>query len=215
MMKSTNVSWWCGIIFILLGLVGCVTTERIFVPSPIVLNQYATIGIIEISSNDPTINQYATELFQEYVQGAQPGVPILRLGTQGQVLASIGSNQLDAKAIQKIGEAYKVNSVFIGGLVYSNVKTDFDISQALNLNASVKTYIEATLTARLNLTSNGATIWSNSSTYKRTLSKVHVGRFGSSFNINDAEAHKKLLPDMVNEITCDFRGRYIRQRIRN
>lgn len=205
-------------VFIIFGLVGCATsTIKVFVPSPIVLREYGTIGIIDFTSNtDPSINRYATQIFQEYVQAAQPGVPFLELGTRRDVLSAIGANQLNAQAIAKIGEVYKVDAIFIGDLVYSNVKTDFDISQALDLKASMKTYIVATLVAKLNLVRNGATVWSNSSSFKRTLSKLRVGKESSlSLDIHYQDAQRKLLPDMVHEITCDFRGRYVRQKAHN
>ena len=202
--------------FVLLSLVGCATsTVKVFVPSAIVLKEYGTIGIIDFTSNtDAAINRYATRTFQEHVQVAQPGVPFLELGTQRDVLAAVGARELNAQAISKIGEHYKVDAIFIGDLVYSKVKTDFDMSQMLDLKASVKTYMEATLIARLNLVKNGATVWSNSSSFKRTLSKLRVSK-GSrpSFNLNDADAQRKILPDMIYEITCGFRGKYVRQKV--
>lgn len=209
---------WFLMSLVVLTIAGCgggSKTIQVFTPSAIVLKEYGTIGIIDFTSNtDAAINRYATRTFQEYVQSAQPGVPFLELGTQRDVLAAVGASELNAQTISKIGEHYKVDAIFIGDLVYSKVKTDFDVSQMLDLKASVKTYMEATLVARLSLVKNGATVWSNSSSFKRTLSKLRVGQ-GSrpSFNLNDDDAQRKILPDMIHEITYDFRGKYIRQRV--
>ena len=209
---------WFLMSLVVLTIAGCgggAKTIQVFVPSAIVLKEYGTIGIIDFTSNsDASVNRYATRIFQEHIQSAQPGVPFLELGTQRDVLAAVGATEFNSQTISKIGEHYKVDAVFIGDLIYSKVKTDFDMSQMLNLNASVKTYMEASLSVKLNLARNGATVWSNSSSFKRTLSKLRVSK-GSypSFNLNDDDAQRKILPDMVYEITCDFRGKYVRQRV--
>ena len=215
-MRVRNWILASGLILGLLWLGGCASTRtiKIFVPSSIVLKEYGTIGIIDFDSNaDYTINKYATQLFREYVQKAQPGVPFLELGTQREVLANIGATQLNAQTIQKIGEVYHVDAVFIGDLIFSAVKTDFDISQALHLKASMKTSMDATLTVRLELVRNGATVWSRSSSYARTLSRLGIQKGSVSYSDNSADAQRKLLPDMIDEVVCDFRGRYVKQRV--
>ena len=208
---------WCGVTFAILSLAGCAGTERVLVPSDLVLKSYGTIGIIDFTSNaDPSIERYATQLFQEDTQSAQPGVPILKLGTKQEVLSAIGANEINTQTISKIGEVYKVDAVFIGDLTYSDVRTDFDISQVLDLKATVKKIIHADLAIRLDLVKSGATVWSNSASFKRTFSKMQFSKDSIPTIKQDRdeyEARRKILPDMTYEITSGFRGRYIKQRI--
>jgi hypothetical protein len=64
---------------------GCSNTILVTVPPRMDLRNYGTLGIVEFSSNsDPAINSYATQQFQEHVQGAYPGTPILELGAARQ-----------------------------------------------------------------------------------------------------------------------------------
>lgn len=78
------------------------------------LKNDGTIDLIEFTSNfDPTINGYATQQFQEQVQAAYPGTPILALGNRDAVLAAVGSTRLDAGAMTKIGTKYNVAAVFV------------------------------------------------------------------------------------------------------
>jgi len=45
----------------------------------------------------------------------------LELGAQEEILKAIDSNKLDAEAIQRIGNKYKVTAVFYGDILYSDI----------------------------------------------------------------------------------------------
>src|SRR6185295_3626333 len=67
------------------------------------------VGLIEFTSNaDATINQYATQQFQQRLLAAQPGTRVVSLGSMDSVLASVGSSRLDGEAVKKIGKKYEV-----------------------------------------------------------------------------------------------------------
>lgn len=202
----------CSITFI----ASCAKTVNVYYPPRLDLAQYGRVGMIVFSDNArPSVGEYATQQFQNRIQSAQLGIPIVELGSEKKVLKSIGSDQLDLKAMQKIGRAYNVSAVFVGSVVYSDIKTDVNLADLAELKASVNTTLNGTLSVKLIETDGGATIWSNSTSWKRKLGNINmsestgiaVGTSGYS------DAYKKLIPDMVNDVTRDFRGRYIRKRV--
>lgn len=205
---------YCLLILIVCFLFGCSKTALVYVPPQVDLNEYGKIGIIYFTTNaDPSISRYATQKFQEYIHTTQPGIRFIELGTQKEILDEVNSSQFDSKAIQKIGKKYNVASFFHGDIEYSDIKTEMDMANLLDLKVNVKTYINATLSAQLNEAASGAIIWNNSVSFKRTLSNVKYSKDGdSSFGMGGYhEAHKKLIPDMIDAITRDFRGKYVKQ----
>ena len=109
------------------------------------LKNYGTFGLVQFASNsDPAINSYATQQFQEQVQGAYPGTAILELGNRETVLAAVGAGQLDAEAITKIGQKYGVSAVFLGDITYSEPTTNFRIGDITKLHGEVRAKSEAT-----------------------------------------------------------------------
>ena len=197
-------------------LISCTKTIKVYQPPSLDLAQYGRLGMITFSDNAPqSVAEYSTELFQNRIQSAQTGIPIVELGTKQKVLQSIGSDQLDLEAMQKIGQRYKVSAVFIGDINYSDVKTDVKLEDIVELKANVSSTLHATLSVKLYETEGGAVIWSNSTSWNRKLSKVSVDKnAGVSVATNGYDdAYKKLIPDMVWDVTHDFRGRYVRQRV--
>jgi hypothetical protein len=182
------------------------------------------LGMMTFSDNAPqSVAEYGTEQFQNQIQSAQTGIPIVELGSKQKVLQSIGSDQLDIEAMQKIGQRYKVSAVFVGDINYSDIKTDVQLKDIVdlkardivNLKADVSSTLHATLSVKLYETEGGAAIWSNSTSWNRKLSKVSIDKnVGVSVGTNGYDdAYKKLIPDMVWDVTHDFRGRYVRQRV--
>jgi hypothetical protein len=175
------------------------------------------VGIIDFTTNaDPSLSRYATQQFQQYIHSAQVGIHFIELGTQEEMLKAVESNKLDSEAIHKIGKKYNVVAVFQSDIVYSDVNTDVKIKDILNLKTKVQTYLYATLSARLNETGTGANIWSDSSSFKRTLAKFKYNKNGSaSFGMSGYDdAYRKLIPDMVYAVTKDFRGKHVKQRLK-
>jgi hypothetical protein len=174
------------------------------------------VGIIDCTTNaDPSISRYATQQFQEYIHSAQAGIHFIELGTQEEMLNAVKSDKLDSEAIKKIGEKYNVAAVFHSDIVYSDVNTDVNMRDIFDLKTKVQTYLYATLSARLNETDTGANIWRDSSSFKRTLAKFKYNKDGdASFGMSGYhDAYRKLIPDMVNAVTRDFRGKYVKERL--
>ena len=207
----------CLVILIVCSLFACAKTALVYVQPRLDLTNYVRVGIIDFTTNaDPSISRYATQQFQEYIHAAQAGIHIIELGTHEEMLHAVEANRLDSEAIQKIGEIYNVAAVFQSDIEYSDVKTDVNMRDIFNLNTKVQTYLYATLSARLNETGTGANVWSDSSSFKRTLAKFKYSKNGdASFGMSGYnDAHRKLIPDMVNAVTKDFRGTYVKERVK-
>jgi hypothetical protein len=202
---------------ILLALVvqwGCSRTVLVPVPPRMDLKSYGTLGIIEFSSNsDPAISNYATQQFQEHVQGAYPGTPILELGNRETVLAAVGATQFDADAITKIGKKYGVTAVFLGDIVYSEPKTNIRVIDINKLEGGVRTEIRGDMSTKLMDTQSGASVWSSSTWEKRQIGSVSLStRHGVSATVGDSNPRKDMVPALIFHLTQDFRPKLVRQR---
>mgnify|MGYP000101641619 FL=1 len=202
---------------ILLALVvqwGCSRTILVPVPPRMDLKSYGTLGIIEFASNsDPAISNYATQQFQEHVQGAYPGTPILELGNREAVLAAVGATQFDADAIAKIGKKYGVTAVFLGDIVYSEPKTDIRVTDIKRLEGGVRTEIRGDMSTKLMETQSGASVWSSSAWAKRQIGSVSLStKRGVSATVGDSNPRKDMVPALILHLTQDFRPKLVRQR---
>lgn len=194
---------------------GCSHTVLVPVPPRMDLKNYGTLGIVEFASNsDPTINSYATQRFQEYVQEAYPGTPILELGNREAVLAAVGASRLDAEAITKIGQKYDVSAVFLGDIVYSEPKTNISIGDINKLEGGIRTEIKSDLSTKLMETKSGASVWSSSAWAKRQIRSVNLStRQGVNATVGDANPRKEMVPTLIYHATEDFRSKLVRQRV--
>lgn len=202
---------------VLLALVvqwGCSRTILVPVPPRMDLKSYGTLGIIEFASNsDPAISNYATQQFQEHVQGAYPETPILELGNRETVLAAVGATQFDPDAITKIGKKYGVTAVFLGDLVYSEPKTDIRVTDIKRLEGGVRTEIRGDMSTKLMETQSGASVWSSSTWEKRQIGSVSLStRRGVSATVGDSNPRKDMVPALILHLTQDFRPKLVRQR---
>jgi hypothetical protein len=197
-------------------IASCTKTVRVSEPPRVDLTHIGRLGLITFSDNaKPSVADYATGQFQDQIHSAQALIPIVEIGTKKDVLKSIGLKQLDSAATRKIGEKYHVSALFIGDLVYSEVKPHVNLNDLVNLKANVSETLNATLSVKLIETEGGATVWSNSTSWKRKLGGVSVSEdTGISIaNSGYEDAYRKLVPDMVYDITRDFRERYVRKEV--
>lgn len=202
---------------ILLALVvqwGCSRTILVPVPPRMDLKSYGTLGIIEFASNsDPAISNYATQQFQEHVQGAYPGTPILELGNREAVLAAVGATQFDADAIAKIGKKYGVTAVLLGDIVYSEPKTDIRGTDINKLEGGVRTEVRGDMSTKLMETQSGASVWSSSAWAKRQIGSVSLStKRGVNATVGDSNPRKDMVPALILHLTQDFRPKLVRQR---
>jgi hypothetical protein len=192
---------------------GCTSSVLVRVPPRMDMKAYETTGILDFASNaDATINQYATQQFQQQLQAAQPGTRFIELGARESILAAVGAKQLDADAIRKIGQKYGVTAIFHGNITYSEPTTDIRVTDLTRLQGGVKAEIKGDIFGRLVETTTGASIWSSSAWAKRPLGGVVSRDQGVSVALKNSNPRYEMVPTLVYHLTNDFRASTVRQK---
>jgi len=202
--------------FVLLSLAmlsGCSSTVLVTVPPRVDLKSYATLGIVEFTSNAAgPMGARATQQFQEQLQYAQPGTRFIELGSREALLAAVGRSQLDAEAAKRIGRKYGVGAVFLGDIAYSEPKTDIRVNDLTKLDAGLRTEVKGDISARLLETESGASVWSNSGWVRRQVGRVNVSaEHGVSGAMSKSDPREEMVPALVYQVTHDFRPSTVRQ----
>ena len=194
---------------LILAAFGC-AKPKVWVPPRIDLQQYGTLGMIEIESPQgfgPT----ATRQLVATLHSAQAGVPVLELGPLAQVLHSVEHDTLGPDAVRAIAERYRVDIVFVGDLDIEQPRPNLSVQSFTEANASAE--IHGTLHARFLDTRSGATIWSDQARGKRTVARLNmsVGRIPQFGAVDPEGEQAELLSWLVGRVTGDFRGYWARQ----
>jgi len=203
-----------GLLFVLMltvVLVACggkkITVE---IPPQIDLMSLGTIGVVafEVQSDGPLPGDITLKFIQ-HLQSAQPGVPILELGNQDDVLREVGVGTLDTEAVKAIGRKYGVDSLMTGSLEVTQSFPDVKLGQDLT-SMSAASYVRGNLNARLRETQTGATVWSNGAHGKWKLADLYLasGRPSSIGMSNIEDKYQKMLQDLARVGTVDFRKSY-------
>jgi hypothetical protein len=209
-MKLKSRIYILGLLLII--VLGCTPKKIVTVPPNIDLRTYENIGIIEFSSNaNNQLQRFTSQKFLQVIQSSQPGVRMLELGNEMQVLKSVQHHQLNLEAIQAIGKKYNVAALIVGHIEVTEIRPKVKLSTMLT-SMSVKADIEASLGARLYETKSGVTIWTDLARGKKAVAHVNMISNGpASFDVSDPEsAYGKLAIWLVQRITHDFRETYER-----
>ena len=189
---------------------GCSHREKVLIPPRMDLRPYGTVGIIEFTTNsEGELAQNVTQRYIQTLQSAQPGVRVLELGGQEQVLEIVRKNRLDPEAIRAIGDAYHVDVLTFGQLTVSEPKPNVRLSSTWeSMRAGAD--IEASLITKLWETDSGATLWTKTSSRTATVASLRADTSGNiGFGASDPkDTHGKLVPDLVWDNTHDFRSHY-------
>jgi hypothetical protein len=201
-------------VFVLLlsaALVACSSKKiTVEIPPQINLASMGTIGVVafDVQSDDRLPGDITLKVIQ-HLQSAQPGVPILELGNQANLLREVGYGTLDTEAVKAIGQKYGVDTVLTGTLEVTRSSPDVKFGQNLT-SVSASSYARGNLNARLRQARTGATVWSNGAHGKWKLAGVNLAS-GSipSFGLSNYEdKYKKMLQDLARVGTADFRSTY-------
>ncbi|HEY6512999.1 MAG TPA: hypothetical protein VI032_13525 [Burkholderiaceae bacterium] len=200
------------------AVLGACSSQTVVVPVPprLDLQSFGTLGIVEFTSNsDPAINSQSTREFQAHIHSAQPGTRILELGTREEMLAAVGSRQLDAPALRRIGEKYGVDAIFIGNIAYSQPKTDVKVTDATRLEGGVRIEVRGDMTGKLVETRSGASVWSSSAWARRSLGNLSVSvDQGVTGSMRKSNPREEMVPTLVYHLTQDFRPTSVRQQVK-
>ena len=182
---------------------------RVLLPPRVDLKPFGTLGMVKLESNAKgSLADYTSQRLLREVQEAQPGTPVIELGTMPQVLGSIGRSEMDFEAVKLLNAKYGIGAVVIGKLDVQKVKPSVKIGVLLK-NMTVSAYVEATLTARLLETATGATVWSNSAQGRENVASVSLMKGDTWFDAREPEkAYGNLVNQLVSVITDDFRSHW-------
>jgi len=192
---------------------GCSHTVLVPVPPRMDLQSYGTLGIVEFASNsDRSIDVYATRKFEEQIQAAQPGTPFIELGSREALLAAVGGTQLDREALKRIGEKYGVAAIFLGDIVYSEPKTEVNLTDITKFEGGVRSEVKADISSRLVETRTGASVWSSSAWARRQIGRLSVSaEYGVSAKTSTSDPREEMVPALVYQLTHDFRPTTVRR----
>ena len=206
-----NILRGLGVLLLVVALSACggkkITVE---LPPHIDLSTMGTIGVIAFDvQSDASLPGDITLKVIQHMQAAQPGVPVLELGNQANVLREVGFDSLDTEAVKAIGKKYGVDTLLTGTLEVTQSVPDVTFGQSMT-SMSAATYVRGNLNARLRQTRTGATLWSNGANGKWKLAGVGLAS-GSLPTIgvsNSEDKYKKMLQDLARVGTADFRRTY-------
>jgi len=197
-------SWGCGS-----------KTIVVTIPPKVDLQTYKVIGVIEFGAEgEDVLRQDATQKFLQSLQAAQQGVLLLELGSEKDVLRSVGAETLDAPAIRAIAAKNGVDAVLTGLLKVSEAKPELQLGRDFK-SLSAKASVDGGLSAKIRESRSGATLWTNSASGKWSVASLNItDRGASSFGLSDPQAkYDKMVTALVNAVTEDFWPTYQRRRV--
>ncbi len=194
---------------------GCAHKITVEIPPRIDLQSYETIGIVQFSSNSTEqLNQVATQEFMSVIQGAQPGVRFLELGSADQALKLVGRERLDPDAMKALGKKHGVSTIFTGSYDISNVKPKVRLGEDLS-SVSASANVRISMVSKQWDAGTGATIWTNSRQGQWPVASVQKDSGTPvSFSMSLPEdRYGQFIEEVVYAVTNDFRPHYERRTV--
>ena len=194
-------------IFAVLMIMGIACGSKVMVPPRIDLREHEVIGIINFTfSSKGNLGDFATRKFTEAARQDQGLVRIIPLGSESEILKTIGYEQLNQAAIKAIGEDQNLKTILTGELVVSDIRPNIQITPGLGF-LSISAEVDATLSVQMFETSTGASLWSSSASDTRTVGNISIfGGKNFAFDAKDPEkAYGNLINSLVTQVTRDFR----------
>jgi hypothetical protein len=183
----------------------------VYVPPRLDLSRYAALGIVEFTGPAGAhLGSAASDAFLGAVHAAQPGTPVLELGSGAHVFpAAMG--RPDPAAIRELAAREHVQAIWVGEITEIQEAPRFAIDAEYR-GAAASAHRKAALSVRLLDGTSGATIWSAAS--ERTIPVMSIdGTWKTLPNITTTpidEARTLLVRDLVEDVTCDLRGGWAR-----
>lgn len=201
-----------------LAIFTCSHSVIVTIPPVVELADYEVIGLIEFTSQPADqLGREATRKFIDNLHAAQPGVRILEIGNQKDILNKLGYDNLDFQSIKAIGDHYGVAAVVTGTVELSEPKPDAKAATDLKvLLAGIEAKVDGRMTAKLWETASGATVWSNSSWGSWTVGGVSFdskGRVSAGYSY-PMEKQREILTALVRALNGDFWPTYEKRKVK-
>ena len=190
---------------VVLGCLGCGGSQKVLLPPRVDLKPYGTLGMIQLESNAKgNLAEFTSQKVLRALQEAQPGTPVVELGTMQNVLGTIGRTSLDVEAVRLLGTKYGIGALITGKLQVEKVKPSVNIATLIT-EMSVSAYVEATLSVKILEAGGGATVWSNAVQGRAIVASVGILGGDTYFNAKDPEkAYGSMVKRLVRVISDDF-----------
>jgi len=187
---------------LLLFAAGCVPSV------PIVdLTEYGRVGFIDVSSTaEGEIARLASQqLIQKILEIDRDKITVIELGSEEEILRTLGRERIDPETIQMIGKKYNIGVIVSSRLNISEVRPHLDIS-VIRESFGVKADVDASLIVKLFETEGGGTLWTDSVEDTESVASVSIGSGGIfHFDAGTPEkAYGDLVRNLVRKISRDF-----------
>lgn len=196
------------------GLVtGCASKRPAeLVPPRLDLSRYETLGIVEFAATGAKgLGASATREFLASVHDAQPGTPVLEIGSASRAFGHAGADP-DPEAIRALAERTKVQAVIIGRIAEEKSTPRVRLAPSWG-SASASAQLVASLDVRILDGATGATVWSSSSRREIPIAGIDLSTAGvSRLDANPIEeARATLVRDLAYDVTFDLRPRWVQR----
>jgi hypothetical protein len=183
----------------------------VLVPPRLDLARFGTLGIVEFdASGGADLGALATREFLAALHDAQPGTPVLELGSAARAFALPSGAAPDADAVRALGARAHVDALVLGTVAERHAKPRVALDGG-GLAASA--HLLGTLDVRILDARSGATVWSRAVRGEVPLAGLGVARVG--IPRVDAtpveEARVALVRTLVDEACFDLRPRWVRR----
>ena len=189
--------------------------QRVLQPPVMDLSTLGALGMLEFTSQgEVPLGSVAREQFMAALQAAQPGTPVLELGTVRDVLAEVGGTGLNPATVKKIGEKYEIDALLVADVRSTEMRPSMSLQTLSNLaSLSAKVEIEGALNARILETKRGATVWATSSTGRVPAGNLALTTLGTgSLEAPQMDQSRlQLVKELVADATVDFQPRWVTQ----
>jgi hypothetical protein len=189
--------------------------QRVLQPPVMDLSRLGNLGMLEFTSQgEVPLGSVAREQFMAALQAAQPGTPVLELGSVHDVLAELGGTGLNPATIRKIGEKYEIDALLVADVRSGEMRPSMSLQTFSNLaSLSAKVEIEGALNARILETKRGATVWATSSTGRVPAGNLALTTLGAgSLEAPQMDQSRlELVKRLVADATVDFQPRWVTQ----
>jgi hypothetical protein len=187
-------------------------TPPVYVPPRLDLARYSTIGIVEFdATGSPGLGALATREFLSSVHDAQPGTPVLELGSAARAFGLSAGATPDAEAVRALAARNQVDAIVLGAIAEqkSKPRVALDVRQGLAASA----HLLGTLDVRVLEARTGATVWSAAARSEVPVAALGVARVGAphveATPIEDARV--ALVQDLVAQASFDLWPRWVRR----
>jgi hypothetical protein len=188
-----------------------VVEPPVLVPPRLDLARFGTLGIVEFdAAGGAGLGALATREFLAALHDAQPGTPVLELGSAARAFALPPGSAPDAETVRALGARSHVDTLVLGTVSERKSKPRVALDGG-GLAASAQ--LLGTLDVRVLDARSGATVWSTAVRGEVPLAGLGVARVGMP-RVDATpvdEARLALIRNLVDEACFDLRPRWVRR----